>query len=316
MLRTNLVHFVFPCLSIALCSCSDSANADASKVDPSISSPNTLSAEANEPPPGTRNASQDYANARFEPSDREDAVYRLRRDYREPFMLIESVPTYDQGLAMKGTMTPLDRYVFNYHRLVDDSLAFSVGATVLRDEPSQFTFTGTGIWYGPDGLPTARAAFDGGKLHGKHETLDANGEVIATKLYDAGVEYDPERFADATFKPLIGTWFQDTKEGQRIQRLVNEYRGDGTVQIYRQSLRKSSLAKSGLAELSRSDATRWSYRFTPDAGKTDEGQVEYYDGAKLVARVKIRIAGRSFESRTVYHRLPDYVGKRYRFVKQ
>ncbi|MEL7484293.1 MAG: hypothetical protein AAFN41_08050, partial [Planctomycetota bacterium] len=245
-----------------------------------------------------------------------EATYRLERAFVENMMIIKAMPTYDQGMGLAAEDTPLDRYTFNYYRLDDNSLALSVGAIVMSAEPSQWAWDGVGVWYDERGLPTAKGNFDSGRLDGVYEAYDTDGNVVETVMYDAGVAYDPNRFAADVFEPLVGTWYSDTVDGGITKRLVNDLRDDGTMVIYTQTLISTSFGDSGYMESSRTDDTVCAWVFKPDADDPNAGMMEYYIENELLGRSRVELTEPGvFESRAVYHQSPAVVGTRWRFVK-
>ncbi|MEL6796048.1 MAG: hypothetical protein AAFO89_04415 [Planctomycetota bacterium] len=245
-----------------------------------------------------------------------DATYRLERTFVENMMIIKAMPTYDQGMGLAAEDTPLDRYTFNYYRRGDNSLALSVGAIVMSAEPSQWAWDGAGVWYDERGLPTAKGNFDSGRLDGVYEAYDTDGNVVETVMYDAGVAYDPNRFAADVFEPLVGTWYSDTVDGGITKRLVNDLRDDGTMVIYTQTLISTSFGDSGYMESSRTDDTVCAWVFRPDADDPNAGMMEYYIENELLGRSRVELPEPGvMESRAVFHQSPAIVGTRWRFVK-
>jgi hypothetical protein len=250
---------------------------------------------------------------------RDRAFYRLRRKFVRPKILIEAVPTYDLGMAIKGTNTPLDEYVFNFHRVDDDSLAVSVETIVLRDDPTQHSFSGVGVWYDRQSNMTAKGTFNSGKLDGVYEEFDAAGNVTASKLYDAGEVYDPKRFASKVYRPLVGTWRHESdEETDSFKRLTNQFREDGTMVIYSQMLIRSTLFPDGPKESSRTEATELAWKYNPEDEKNPSagGVMEFYDGATLIGKSKLAFPKPNvMKSRIIYHQTPALVGSRFSFEK-
>lgn len=258
-----------------------------------------------------------FAGEDFTPvADEAGATYRVERTFVENMMIIKAMPTYDQGMGLAAEDTPLDRYTFNYYRLSDDSLAFSVGAIVMSEEPSQWAWDGAGVWYDEQGLPTAKAMFDSGRLDGVYESFDKDGNVVKTVMYDAGVAYDPNRFEDVVYAPLIGTWHSDSVDDGITKRLVNVLRDDGTMTIYTQTLLNVSFGKNRYMESSRTDETECAWVFKPDADDPNAGMLEYYIENELLGRSRVTLPEPGvMESRAVFHQSPAIVGTRWRFVK-
>ena len=251
-----------------------------------------------------------FADKDLSPVPKDKALYRIERVFVEPMMLVKGVPTFDQGLALAAEETPLDRYTFNYYRLDDDSLAVATEVTVLRADPKQYIHSGSAVWYDRDLRMIAKGQFDGGKLDGEYVTYDAEGKPLATKLYDEGVPYDPKRFADQTYAPLVGTWWSET---QGVDLLYNVYRADGTLAIFRHTaLFKEPLpADAPIPE----NATHCSWKYKQLTDTT--GEIDYYVGRKLLGRSRVELQGNDkFQSTITYHQSPSLVGNQYSFQRQ
>jgi hypothetical protein len=269
-------------------------------------------------PPAAPPASADlgaFADADLASAPREAAVYRVERRFVEPIMLLQGVPTFDQGLQLKAERTPLDRYAFDYFRLDDGSLAATASATVLRDQPAQFILSGPAVWYDRALQPVERGAFEDGRRHGRFERLDAQGDVVAVTMYDRGRAYDPARYADEVFAPLLGVWVHRVERDGLIDELVNDYREDGSVVIGRRSLMRAAIfgaEDDELHETSAGEPVVWSWRYRPHDATT--GDIDYFDGLTLVARSRIhRPDDDRFDARITFHLSPELVNQRLNF---
>ncbi len=250
-----------------------------------------------------------YYDADWNKTSQTNATYYLIREYVEPIMIMESVPTYEQGLQMKAKDTPFDRYLFNYHYTGNDQLALSVQAIVLKEDPNKYELDGAAVWYKKDGMLSAKGTYDGGKLVGEYVEFDENMNVVKRKQFMDGTEVNASA---NVYQPLVGKWVQITKEGDRTEKhLYNELKADGTLLIYSETYMRM-FDEMNLTRSSEPSTFIWKYKET-GPGKGDL-EVYFMDG-KLLGKEKVEIKGNSFTSLMYQHQNPSLVGEKYNFKK-
>lgn len=245
-----------------------------------------------------------YVNDDWQPVSKAQASYYLVKQFVENVMLISSVPTYDQGLAMKAEETGLVRYLYNYHYL-NNQIAFSVQVIAMKSDPDQFNYDGSAVWYNEDGSLLAKGAFDKGKLNGDYTEYDKNGAITVQKKYMAGKEFDATR---SVHQPLLGKWAIITKGNNKSEKhLYNTFNEDGTLIIETVNL---STAFNPPMKLSSPTPQTFLWKYL------DDGILEvYYPDGRLLGKEKTQINDDQFIATITQHVSPELVGKKYVFKK-
>jgi len=233
-----------------------------------------------------------------------NSTYYLEKEYVEPVTLVESVPTYDQGLMMRAKETPLDKYLYNYYFKNNDELAFSVEVIALKENPEEYQFQGDAVWYYPDGNLKAKGAYDSDKLTGKYIEYDKTGEIIAERRYMAGEELDIEA---SVYEPLLGKWvhIQQMSDNQE-RRVYNVFRSDGTLIIASGNFVDFMGERKSLTGLNEQEFV---YKFEQKGEGSGELTVYYPDG-KLLGIETVTLDGDQLNASVKRHQDPAMVGSK------
>lgn len=257
----------------------------------------------------TAEADRIYVNDNWDPVAKGQASYYLVKQFVENVMLVSSVPTYDQGLAMKAEETGLVRYLYNYHYL-NNQLAFSVQVIAMKSDPDQYHYDGSAVWYNEDGSLLAKGGFDSGKLNGDYTEYDKNGNITVQKKYMAGEEFDGEA---GVYEPLLGKWVIVTKRSSSSEkRLYNTFSADGTLLIETINL---STAFDKPMKLSSPKPQSFLWKYIPSGSGPGTLEVYYPDG-KLLGKETAEVSNGKFIATITQHISPDMVGKKYEFERE
>lgn len=272
------------------------------------------SSSQNVPSSGTTSSNDEnktFVDENWQPSSSSNAQYYLVKEYVEPVMIMEGVPTYEDGLQFKAKDTPLDRYLYNYYYKENDQLAFTVQVIALKENPEEYQFEGSAAWYKANGDLSAKGFFENGKLNGEYSEFDNNGNIMSTKRFMNGEEIN---VAENIYEPLLGTWVQETfdQSEQRGSFLYNIYNADGTLQIYTETYMEFNGKRTSLSKTNPSEFI-WKY-IEKDNG-ADILEVYYPDG-KLLGIEKITFDGKdTFSGFITRHQTPAMVGEKYTFER-
>ena len=260
-----------------------------------------------------------YTDTKLNVVPKAQADWVREATFREPVMAVKYVPTYEGYGGLQADDTGMGRFDVIYRWVETGQPAMQTSATAMMKAQSQYTYSGTTVWYDKAGTVIAKGTLEAGKIVGTLEKFDAAGNVTATEMYDNGKLYNPNRYADAA-SPLVGTWVEvspsdHAKDGTR--RLFNIYGPDGRVTIYAQQWSPNYRDKTKLDLNKTSDPVEYAWTWKPDAAGATQGTLELFDGLTLIARAKLAFDGpERFRSRTTFHASPSMVGSTYDFRRE
>ena len=260
-----------------------------------------------------------YVDTELNVVPKEKADWVREASFREPVMYVQYVPGFDGVGGMMASDTGMGKFDVLFRWVDTGTPAMQTTATALMKAPSQYTYSGTAVWYDRDGEVSAKGTLEGGRIVGALQRFDKGGNVVATEQYDAGRKFDPQRFADAD-SPLVGTWVDTGPAGdggESTRRLFNAYGPDGRVAVWSQTWSPNWRDKTKLALGKTTDPGDYAWTYKPDPDDPTRGTLEWFDGLKLVARCKLAFDGpERFRSRVTFHASPSQVGSTYDFRRE